>query len=87
MGANHISLIVLLLKDFTRLIIMAIVIAIPVSVWLMNTWLQNFAYRVAIDPLIFVLSGLALLLTAWGALAYLTLRVARTNPATTLKGE
>lgn len=87
MGAGHLSLIVLLLKDFTRLIIVAIVIAIPVSVWLMNTWLQNFAYRVAIDPFIFVLSAFVLLLTAWGSLAYLTLRIARTNPATTLKGE
>jgi len=87
MGAGHLSLITLLLKDFTRLIIIAIIIATPVSLWLMNTWLQNFAYRVAIDPVIFVVSGLVLLLTAWGSLAYLTLRVARTNPATTLKSE
>jgi len=87
LGAEFPGLIYLLLKDFTLLIVMAIVIAIPVSVWLMNSWLQNFSYRVALNPLTFIGAGLLLIVIAWVTLGYLTLRVAQTNPATTLKSE
>jgi putative ABC transport system permease protein len=87
MGAGYGNLVFLLLRSFTRLILIAIIIAVPLAVWLMSHWLQHFAYRIDMEPLVFVLAGLALLVTAWGSLAYLTLRMAGVNPATTLKNE
>jgi len=87
LGAEFFSIIVLLLKDFTILILVAIAIATPVVYWLMNNWLQNFAYRVAVNPLIFVASGLLLILLSWITLSFLTFTMARINPATTLKNE
>ena len=87
LGAEYPNLIFLLLKDFTQLILIAIVIAVPIAVWMMNNWLQNFSYRVAINPLTFIGAGLLLIVIAWITLSYLTFRIARTNPATTLKNE
>ncbi|HEY5823426.1 MAG TPA: ABC transporter permease, partial [Cyclobacteriaceae bacterium] len=46
LGADFASIIFLLLKDFTALIILAILIATPISLWMMNDWLQNFSYRI-----------------------------------------
>ncbi len=87
LGAEYGNLIYLLLKDFTLLILIAILVAIPVSVWLMNSWLQNFSYHITLSPMTFIGPGLLLIVMAWMTLGYLTLRVARTNPATTLKNE
>jgi putative ABC transport system permease protein len=77
----------LLLKDFTILILIAVIIATPVVIWIMQNWLQNFAYRVTLDPLIFIGAGMFLILLSWTTLGYLTLTLARINPATTLKSE
>jgi putative ABC transport system permease protein len=87
LGAEYIGLVVMLLKEFTVYILIAIAVATPVAVWMMNSWLQNFSYKINLNPLIFIGSGLLLLCIAWGTLGYLTLRVARVNPATTLKNE
>ena len=87
LGASVSGLMVLLLRDFTKLILIAILIATPLSWWMMNTWLDNFMYQVGIHPLIFVLSGLALILISWITLSYLTFKTSKINPADTLKSE
>ncbi len=87
MGATVEKIIFLLLKDFTRMVLIAVVLAVPFTWWAMNRWLNNFSYRTEVNPLIFVSVGSLLMLVAWGTLSYLTLKVARTNPAETLKGE
>lgn len=87
LGAELYNLIYLLLKNFTVLILISIVIAIPFSIWMMTTWLQNFSYRIALEPFTFIGSGLLLLALSWITLIYLTLRIARVNPATTLRSE
>jgi putative ABC transport system permease protein len=53
----------------------------------MQNWLQNFAYRVTLNPIIFIGAGMFLILLSWITLGYLTLTMARINPATTLKSE
>ncbi|MBL7846607.1 MAG: ABC transporter permease [Cyclobacteriaceae bacterium] len=87
MGATVEKIIFLLLKDFTRMVLIAVVLAVPFTWWAMNRWLNNFSYRTEVNPLIFVSVGSLLMLVAWVTLSYLTLKVARTNPAETLKGE
>ncbi len=87
LGASLPSLMVLLMKDFTRMVILAIVLAAPLSWWMMSIWLQNFSFQTVINPLVFVGSGALLILIAWGTLSYLTLKIARVNPAETLKNE
>jgi putative ABC transport system permease protein len=87
LGAEFGNLVVLLLKDFTILILVAVIIATPVVIWIMQNWLQNFAYRVTLNPIIFIGAGMFLILLSWITLFYLTLTMARINPATTLKSE
>ncbi len=87
LGATLASLTFLLIKDFTRMVLFAIVFAVPLTWWLMNSWLQNFTYRTTINPLVFVGSGLLLIVVAWTTLSYLTIKIARVNPADTLKSE
>lgn len=87
LGASGSGLMVLLLRDFTLLIALAIVLATPLAWWMMDRWLDNFIYQVGIQPLTFVISGLALIAIAWFTLGYFTLKTTRVNPAETLKAE
>jgi len=87
LGASVFGLIILLLKDFTKLILAAVLIAIPFAWWLMDNWLDNFTFRVGIHPIVFVASGLILILIGWITLSYFTVKTSRLNPAETLKTE
>jgi ABC-type antimicrobial peptide transport system permease subunit len=87
LGASIASLSFLLSRDFLRLIIIAFLIAAPVAWYIMNQWLQGFAYRTAISWWIFAatVSG-ALLITAI-AVGYQTIRAALINPVKSLRSE
>jgi putative ABC transport system permease protein len=87
LGASVSGLIFLLLNDFTKLIIIAILIATPVAWWMMDRWLDNFIYQVGIHPMVFVISSLILLTISWITLSYFTLKTSRINPTETLKSE
>ena len=87
LGASVSGLIILLLRDFTKLIFIAILLATPFAWWMMDQWLDNFIYQVRIHPAVFVVSGLGLMLMSWITLSYFTLKTSRINPAETLKNE
>jgi putative ABC transport system permease protein len=87
LGASVSGLIFLLLNDFTKLILIAILIATPVAWWMMDRWLDNFIYQVGIHPMVFVISSLILLVISWITLSYFTLKTSRINPTETLKIE
>jgi putative ABC transport system permease protein len=87
LGASTSGLIILLLNDFTKLILIAILIATPLAWWMMDQWLSNFIYQVGIHPMIFVGSGIILVTISWITLSYFTLKTSRINPAKTLKSE
>jgi putative ABC transport system permease protein len=87
LGASVSGLMFLLLRDFSRLIVLAILLATPMAWWMMDQWLDHFIYQVGIDPLVFVVSGFTLIATAWITLGYFTLRTSRINPATVLRSE
>jgi len=87
LGASSGGLIVLLMRDFTKLIVIAVIIAAPLSWWTMSQWLENFSFRTVINPLIFAGSGSLLILIAWGTLGYLTMKFVYVNPAESLKIE
>lgn len=86
-GATLANIMVVLLGDFTRLILIAVVLATPLAWWIMSGWLQNFTYQINIHPVVFVASGLTLVIVAWATLSYFTVRASRLNPAETLKSE
>jgi putative ABC transport system permease protein len=63
------------------------VISTPMSWYAMNYWLQSFQFKIDISPLVFVFSGLAVMVVALLSVAYLSLRAASVNPASVLKEE
>jgi putative ABC transport system permease protein len=78
---------VLLSKDFIVLVLIAIVIATPISWYAMNQWLQGFAYKMEIQPWIFLASGFIALLIAVFTISYLSVKSAVMNPVTSLRSE
>jgi putative ABC transport system permease protein len=86
-GASVGNLIMLLSRDFLKLIGLAILIAVPISWWGARKWLENFAYKTTLSWWIFAAGGGALLLIALIILCIRTLRAALANPVAALRSE
>lgn len=87
LGASVQQIILLLSKDFTKLVAIAFALAAPVAYFAMNKWLQDFAYRTDLNPIIFVLAGVLALLIAWLTVSYQAIKAALTNPVEALRYE
>ncbi len=87
LGATIPGLVLLLFRDFLRLVIVALVIASPVAAWLMNKWLHDFAYRIPLSGWIFALTGLLAITITFFTVGWQGLRAARVNPADALRSE
>jgi putative ABC transport system permease protein len=87
MGASSPDILRLLLWQFTKPVLWANLLALPVAWWLMNEWLKGFAYRVTLAPWTFIVAGLAAVLIAWGTVFVHALRVARARPVGALRYE
>ena len=77
----------LLSKDFVKLVLIAIVIAIPFAWWAMNKWLEDFAYRVDVSWWIFLIAGCIAMLIAITTISFQAIRAALTNPVKNLRTE
>ena len=73
--------------DFLKWIIYSAVIAMPLSWYLMNIWLQNYAYRTGMSWWIFAVSGLVMLFVSCLTISYHTARAAMINPVDVIKNE
>ncbi|MEM9723738.1 MAG: ABC transporter permease, partial [Bacteroidota bacterium] len=87
LGAKFKDLILLLSKDFTQMVLWAIVMATPLGYLIAQKWLENFAYRIPLHAGYFVLAGVSVLLLTWLTVSLHTVRAARTNPVESLKRE
>jgi len=87
LGADMKGLIALLSKDFLKLVCIAIIVATPVAYYLMNRWLQDFAYRVNISWWIFVAAGTMALLIALLTVSFQAIKAAIANPVKSLRTE
>jgi putative ABC transport system permease protein len=87
MGATAANIILLITNEYTRLILLSILIAVPVSIYAINQMLSNFAYKTTIGPISIALSVLACVLIAFLTASYQALRAATINPTETLRNE
>jgi putative ABC transport system permease protein len=87
LGASVSSVMLLLSKDFARLIILAFVIAVPISWYLMEQWLAGFAYRIQLGAGVFLLAGATALLIALITVSYQSVKAAIVNPIRSLRSE
>ena len=87
LGATVMSITLLVSKDFGKLVFIATIIAIPVAWFVMNKWLQNFAYRIDMKWWMFLLSGSIAILTALLTVSYQAIKAAIANPVESLRSE
>lgn len=87
LGASVGGITALLSKDFLKLVLIGTAIAFPLSWWVMNKWLQDFAYRIQIGWWVFVVAGAAALLIALLTVSFQAIRAAIANPVKSLRTE
>lgn len=85
-GASVGSLLHLLSKEYSKLVFWSFLIAIPLSIWIAEEWLQHFALRINLRWSLFASCGLAVLLLSYTCVAYQMIRLTRKSPVETLKG-
>lgn len=86
-GASVLDILALISKGYTRLIIIAFMIGAPLSWWIMQKWLQDFAYRITPSLWIFAMVGIGTLFIAIMITSYHSMKAALTNPVDVLKDE
>jgi len=87
LGAPFKSIYQLLTMDFMKLILVAIIIATPIGWYMMNRWLEDFAYRIDIQWWVFALAGAISLGIALLTVSYQSIRAGLVNPAKSLRSE
>jgi len=87
LGATAASVVVLLSKEFVKLTLIAILIASPIAWYLMNQWLQDFAYRIEISWGIFVMAGFIAIAIALLTVSFQSVRAALLDPVKSLRSE
>jgi len=87
LGANISSITFLIAKSFLELIGIAIIIAVPLSWWAGNKWLQDFAYRIPVQSYIFIAVALATALIALCTVSYHSIKTSLMNPVKSLRSE
>ena len=86
-GASVVNITTMLSKDFLKLVIIALLVAFPVSWWLMNSWLQGFAYRIPVRLSVFLIAGILVLLITIITISFQSIKAAIANPVKALRTE
>lgn len=87
LGASVANVMVMLSRDFIRLVVLSMIIAFPLAWWAMNAWLNSFAYRTTIGVDVFLFAGLVMMLLALMTVCFQSIRTALMNPVKSLRNE
>lgn len=87
LGASVGSIVVMLSKDFGKLVVFAFVLATPLAWWSVNLWLEDYQYKVEVGWYIFALAGVVTFLIAWLTMSYQSIKAATSNPVNSLRNE
>lgn len=86
-GASVKNIITMLSKEFLALIGLALLIACPTAWWVTNQWLERFAYRIQISPLVFIATALSVVLITLLTISFQSFKAASANPVKSLRAE
>ncbi len=87
LGASVASIVQLLSSDFTKMVLVAIAVALPISYFVAKHWLQSFAFHIDLQWWYFVGAGVLALVIAWFTVGLQTVKAARVNPVDSLRNE
>jgi len=86
-GATVTNVVVMLSKDFLKLVLIAVLIAFPLAWWAMNHWLQSFAYRINIGVEVFMIAGASIIVITLFTISFQAIKAAIANPVKSLRTE
>lgn len=84
-GAGIVQLILMLSKNYTRLILMAFILATPITWYLISQWLNDFAFRIELNPIVFIAAGVLAFIIGAVTVGLKSYQAASSNPIRTLK--
>ena len=87
LGANVNTIVALLSKDFLKLVALAAIIAFPIAWYAMDSWLQDFAYRINVPWWVFALAGIIAAVVAFATISFQAIKAAVANPVKSLRSE
>jgi putative ABC transport system permease protein len=87
LGSTDAGIVYLLSREFTFMVLAAIVVALPVSYFIASQWLENFVFRISLEWWLFAGSGLVALVVAWLTVGIQTFKAAKVNPTECLRSE
>jgi putative ABC transport system permease protein len=87
LGASVSTIVALLSKDFLKLVLLAAIIAFPVAWFAMDSWLQDFAYRIDVPWWIFIIAGIIAAIIAFVTISFQAIKAAIANPVKSLRSE
>ena len=87
LGAGMMSIASLLSKDFLKLVMLSILIAVPIAWYLANQWISDYVYRIDMSAWIFIGAGLFVIMLALATVFYQSWSAAKVNPVKSLRSE
>lgn len=87
LGASVSSIILLLSKEFGKLILIAFVLSAPLAWYAVNWWLQDYTFKTEVGILIYIFAGIISFLVAWITMSFQSFRAATSNPVKSLRSE
>ncbi|HRP54593.1 ABC transporter permease [Agriterribacter sp.] len=87
LGASVAGIVILLSKDFLKLVLIALCIAVPIAWYAMNKWLEDFAYRIELGGSVFIIAGITALAIALLTVSFQAIKAAVANPVKSLRTE
>lgn len=87
LGASEVSIVHLITKEFTWVIVVGCLCAVPIGWWLMQSWLNNFSYRIKLEVIIFIISAGVIISMGLLTVAIQAVQAARNNPVKSLRSE
>jgi putative ABC transport system permease protein len=87
LGASVSSIVLLLSKEFGKLILISFALAAPLSWYAVTRWLENYSYKTEVGIAVYLFAGVAAFLVAWFTMGFQSVKAARSNPVTSLRSE
>ena len=87
LGASELKIIYLLSIDFTKIVLAAIIVALPISYWVTKDWLDDFAYKISLAWWFFIAAGGIALIISWITVGTQAFKASRVNPVQCLRDE
>ena len=87
LGSSSTNIVILLSGDFTKMVLLSIALGLPTSYWLLDQWLERFAFHIRLEAWYFIAAGLIALIIAWMTVASQAIKAANINPVKCLRTE